>query len=67
VDLIIIANAPTFSVNDLDKPIDTSVIDKMGRSTRSEDCIALAHSQGLDVDDANKPAPENIPEAGALY
>jgi hypothetical protein len=40
VDLPIIANAPTFSVDDLDKPIDTPVIDKMGRSTRSED-IAL--------------------------
>jgi hypothetical protein len=63
VDLPIIANAPTFSVNDIIKPIDTSVIDKMGRS-RSED-IALARSQGLDVDDDNKPAPENIPAAGA--
>jgi hypothetical protein len=63
-DLPIIANAPTFSIGDLDKPIDTSVIDKMGRSTRSED-IALARSQGLDVDDDNEPAPENIPAAGA--
>jgi hypothetical protein len=64
VDLPInIANAPTFSVNDIDKPIDTSVIDKMGWSTRSED-IALAQSQGLDVDDDNEPAPENIPAAG---
>jgi hypothetical protein len=63
-DLPIIANAPTFSVNDTDKPICTSVIDKMGRSTRSED-IALARSQGLDVDDNNEPAPENIPAAGA--
>jgi hypothetical protein len=42
----------------------TSVIDKLGRSTRSED-IALAQSQGLDVDDDNEPAPENIPGAGA--
>jgi hypothetical protein len=41
-----------------------SVIDKMGRSTRSED-IALARSQGLDVDDDNETAPENIPAAGA--
>jgi hypothetical protein len=63
-DLPIIANAPTFSVNDIDKPIDASVIDKMSRSTRSED-IALARGQGLDVDDDNKPAPENIPAAGA--
>jgi hypothetical protein len=64
VDLPIIDNAPTFYVDDLDKSIDTSVIDKMGRSTRSED-IALARSQGLDVDDDNEPAPENIPAAGA--
>jgi hypothetical protein len=64
LDLPIIANAPTFAIGDLDKPIDTSVIDKMGRSTRSED-IALARSQGLDVDDDNEPAPENIPAAGA--
>jgi hypothetical protein len=64
VDLPIIANAPTFSVDNLEKPIDTSVIDKMGRSTRGED-IALARSQGLDVDDDNnKPTPENIPAAG---
>jgi hypothetical protein len=64
VDLPIIANAPTFSVDDLDKPIDTSVIDKMGRLTRSED-ITLAHSQGLDVDDDIEAAPENVPAAGA--
>jgi hypothetical protein len=63
-DLPIIANAPKFHVDGLDKPIDTSVIDKMGRSTRSED-IALARSQGLDVDDDNKPAPENIPASSA--
>ena len=63
-DLPIIANAPTFSLEDLDKKIDTSVIEKMGRSTRSED-IALARSQGLDVDDDNEPAPENSPAAGA--
>jgi hypothetical protein len=64
VDLPIIANAPKFSVDDLDKPIHTYVIDKMGRSTRSED-IVLARSQGLEVDDDTEPAPENIPAAGA--
>jgi hypothetical protein len=37
----------------------------MGQSSRSED-IALARSQGLDVDDDNKPAPENIPAEGAV-
>ena len=64
LDLPIIANAQT-TVGNLNKRIDTSVIDKMGWSTRSED-IALACSQRLDVDDDNGPSPENIPAAGAL-
>jgi hypothetical protein len=64
-DLPIFPNAPTFSADDLCKPIDTSLLDIGGSgSTRSED-IALAQSQGLDVDDDNEPAPENIPPAGA--
>jgi hypothetical protein len=58
------ANAPNFSVDSPIKPIDSSVLDKVGRSTRSED-IALVRSQGLDVDDDNEPAPENIPVPGA--
>ena len=62
LDLPIIANAQT-TVGNLNKQVDTSVIDKMGRSTRSED-IALACSQRLDVDDDNEPAPENILAAG---
>jgi hypothetical protein len=42
MDLPMVANAPTFSVDDLNKPIDIwlSAIDKMGRSTRSEDIPA---------------------------
>jgi hypothetical protein len=54
-----------FSADDICKPIDTSLPDIGGSgSTRSED-IALARSQGLDVDDNNEPAPENIPAASA--
>ena len=65
-DLPIFTNAATFAADDVCKPIDTSFIDKMGgSSTRSED-IALARSQGLDVDDDNEPAPENIPAEGVL-
>jgi hypothetical protein len=64
-DLPIFTNAPTFSADDLFKPIDVSLLDiGSSGSTRSED-IALARSQGLDVDDDNEPAPENIPPAGA--
>ena len=59
LDLPIIANAQT-TVGNLNKQVDTSVIDKMGRSTRSED-IALACSQRLDVDDDNGPSLENFP------
>jgi hypothetical protein len=66
IDLPIIANAPTFSVDDINKPIDTSVIDKMGQSTRSED-IALARSQGLDVDDDNEPAPGKHSSSRCTY
>jgi hypothetical protein len=63
-DLPIFANAPTFSADDVCKPIDTSVLDMGGSgSTRSDD-IALARRQGLDVDDDNEPAPENIPAVG---
>jgi hypothetical protein len=64
-DLPILANVPTFPAVDVCKPIDTSLLDMGGSgSTRSED-IALAQSQGLDVDDDNnEPAPENIPAVG---
>jgi hypothetical protein len=64
IDLPIYANAPNFSLEGLIKPIDTSILDKVGRSTRTAD-IALVRSQGLDVDDDNESAPENIPAAGA--
>jgi hypothetical protein len=64
-DLPIFTNAPTFAADDVCKPIDTSFIDKMGQSSRTED-IALARSQGLDVDDDNEPAPENIPAEGVV-
>ncbi|OEU14671.1 hypothetical protein FRACYDRAFT_241223 [Fragilariopsis cylindrus CCMP1102] len=57
LDLPIIANAQT-TVGNLNKRIDTSVIDKMD--------IALACSQRLDVDDDNGPSLENFPAAGAL-
>jgi hypothetical protein len=63
IDLPIYANAPDFSLESLIKPIDTDVLDKVGRSTRTED-IALVRIQGLDVDDDNEPAPENIPAVG---
>ena len=49
------------------QPIDLSFLDldkEGGHQTRTED-IALARSQGIDVDDDNEPAPENIPPAGA--
>jgi hypothetical protein len=63
-DLPMFTNAPSFSVDDLCKPIDVSLLDMGGKgSSRSED-IALARSQGLDVDDDNEPAPENIPAEG---
>ena len=63
LDLPIIAYAQTTG-GDLNKQVDTYVIDKMGQSTRSED-IALARSQGLDVDDDNELTQENIPAARA--
>jgi hypothetical protein len=59
-----IANAPASSVDKLDSPIDTSILEKVGRSTRSEG-IALVRAQGLDADDDDDPALENIPTAGA--
>jgi hypothetical protein len=64
-NLPVFTNAPTFAADDVCKPIDTSFIDKMGQSSRSED-IALARSQGLDADDNNEPAPENIPAEGVV-
>jgi hypothetical protein len=63
-ELPAVANAPTFTLEDLNRPIDTSLLDKMGRTSRAED-IAMARAQGLDVDDDNDPAPENIPVRGA--
>jgi hypothetical protein len=62
-DLPIFANAPTFSADDLTKPIDTSTLDRACESGQASD-IALARSQGIDVDDDNDPAPENIPPNG---
>ena len=58
LNLPIVNNAPTFSPDDVCKSIvDTSLLDIGGSGSRSED-IALACSQGLDVDDNNKPAPD---------
>ena len=66
LNLPIINNAPTFSPDDVCKPIDTSLLLNMGGSgSRSED-IALACSQGFDVDDNNKPARENVLAEGVV-
>ena len=59
LNLSIINNAPTFVADDVFKPINTSLPDMGGSGSRSED-IALARSQGLDVDDDNGPALENV-------
>jgi hypothetical protein len=53
------------AADDVCNPIDTSLLDMGGSgSTRRED-IASARSQGLDVDDDNEPAPENISALGS--
>ena len=65
LNLPIINNAPTFSPDDVCKPIDTSLLNMGGSGSRSED-IALACSQGFDFDDNNKPAPENVPAEGVV-
>ena len=62
-DLPLFTNAPVISPDDLCKPINTSLLDMGGSGSRAED-IALAQSQGLDVDDDNEPAPENAPAEG---
>ena len=61
IDLPIIANGLDYSK----PPIDLNRLDKLGGSSLSED-IALARSQGIEVDDDNEPAPENIPPAGSV-
>ena len=55
-DLPLFTNAPNFSPD---------LLDMGGSGSRSED-IALACSQGLDVDDDNKPAPENVLAEGLV-
>lgn len=61
----IINNAPAFAADDVCKPINTSLPGMDGSGSRSED-IALARSQGLEVDDYNEPAPENVPAEGVV-
>lgn len=51
------AAAPAAAPKDAPEPIDESVFD----STNTAEDIALVLAQGLDVDDDNAPAPENIP------
>jgi hypothetical protein len=46
---------------DVPEPIDESVFE----ATNNAEDIALVLAQGLDVDDDNEPAPENIPQTGA--
>ena len=56
LDLSIINNAPMFSPDDVCKPIDTSLLDMGGSGSRRSEDIALACSQGFDVDGNSKPA-----------
>ena len=55
-DLPLFTNAPNFSPD---------LLDMGGSGSRSED-IALARSQGLDVDDDNEPTPENVLAEGLV-
>jgi hypothetical protein len=54
------AAGPSEAPQDVPEPIDESVF----AATNTAEDIALVWGQGLDVDDDNEPAPENIPQEG---